>query len=72
MEKIKGNIISTFIKEQRKFYGYTQKEFSIRTGLGLRFIRELEQGKQTVRMDKVNQAVNFFGFELVPQRPKKK
>ena len=67
MEK-KINYLSKFIKEQRKKYGYTQREFSLRSGLGLRFIRELEQGKQTLRMDKVNQAVNFFGYELTTKR----
>lgn len=48
------NQIAKFIKEKRKEVGLTQKEFSIRSVLGLRFIRELEQGKETVRMDKVN------------------
>ena len=56
--------LSLFIKEQRKKYALTQQEFSLRSGLGLRFVRELEQGKQTLRMDKVNQAINFFGYEI--------
>ena len=51
------NTIATFIKEKRKEAGLTQEEFALRSGLGLRFIRELEQGKETVRMDKVNQAL---------------
>ena len=38
----------------------------MRSGLGLRFVRELEQGKQTVRLDKVNQALAMFGMEAVP------
>ena len=42
------------------------KEFAMRSGLGLRFVRELEQGKETVRMDKVNQALAMFGKEAVP------
>ena len=46
--------------------GLTQKEFAIRCGLGLRFVRELEQGKETVRMDKVNQALSMFDMEAVP------
>ena len=62
------NTISQFIKQKRKEAGLTQEEFAIRSGLGLRFIRELEQGKETVRMDKVNQALSMFGMKAVPGR----
>lgn len=62
------NIIAEFIKQKRKEAGLTQEEFAIRSGLGLRFVRELEQGKETVRMDKVNQALSMFGMEAVPGR----
>ena len=51
------NKIGNYIKEERKKAGLTQEEFAMRSGLGLRFVRELEQGKETVRMDKVNQAL---------------
>ncbi len=60
------NEITKFIKENRKMAGLTQEEFAIRSGLGLRFVRELEQGKKTVRMDKVNIALSMFGMEAVP------
>lgn len=60
------NKIGIFLKQKRKEAGLTQEEFSIRSGLGLRFIRELEQGKETVRMDKINQALAMFGMEAVP------
>lgn len=60
------NTIAEFIKQKRKEMGLTQEEFSIRSGLGLRFVRELEQGKETVRMDKVNQALSMFGMKAVP------
>jgi y4mF family transcriptional regulator len=60
------NAIARFIKESRKASGLTQAEFSLRSGLGLRFIRELEQGKETLRMDKVNQALAMFGKQAVP------
>ncbi|SEA04584.1 transcriptional regulator, y4mF family [Oribacterium sp. KHPX15] len=60
------NTISEFIKRERKKAGLTQEEFALRAGLGLRFVRELEQGKETVRMDKVNQALRMFGMEAVP------
>lgn len=59
------NKIGQYIKEQRKKAGLTQEEFAIRAGLGLRFVRELEQGKETVRLDKVNQALGMFGMEVV-------
>ncbi len=62
------NKIATFIKESRRSAGLTQEEFSIRSGLGIRFVRELEQGKKTVRMDKVNIALGMFGMEAVPGR----
>ena len=60
------NKIAAFIKENRRAAGLTQEEFAMRSGLGLRFIRELDQGKETVRMDKVNVALNMFGMEAVP------
>ncbi len=61
-----------FIKNNRKVAGLTQEEFAMRSGLGLRFVRELEQGKKTVRMDKVNQALAMFGMEAVPGRTDEK
>ena len=60
--------IAEFIKTNRKAAGLMQEEFAIRSGLGLRFIRELEQGKETVRMDKVNVALAMFDMEAVPGR----
>lgn len=60
--------IGEFIKTSRRAAGLTQAEFAMRSGLGLRFVRELEQGKQTVRMDKVNQALAMFGMKAVPGR----
>lgn len=63
-----NNVIGNFIKAERRKAGLTQEEFAMRSGLGLRFVRELEQGKETVRMDKVNQALAMFGMEAVPGR----
>ena len=60
------NMIADFVKMERKRAGLTQEEFAERSGLGLRFVRDLEQGKKTVRMDKVNQALAIFGMEAVP------
>ena len=60
--------LGDFVKKRRKAAGLTQEEFAMRSGLGLRFVRELEQGKETVRMDKVNAALSMFGMEAVPGR----
>ena len=57
------NKIAEFVKRKRKEAGLTQEEFSVRSGLGLRFVRDLEQGKETVRMDKVNTALAMFDME---------
>ena len=62
------NKIARIVKENRKKTGLTQEEFAIRSGLGLRFVRELEQGKETLRMDKVNAALAMFDMETVPGR----
>ncbi|MDO4265863.1 MAG: type II toxin-antitoxin system Y4mF family antitoxin [Eubacteriales bacterium] len=62
------NIIGKTVKEERRKAGLTQEAFALRSGLGLRFVRELEQGKETVRLDKVNQALRMFGMELIPER----
>ena len=62
------NTIAEFVKQKRKEAGLTQVEFAMRSGLGLRFVRDLEQGKETVRMDKVNQALAMFGMKAVPGR----
>ena len=48
----------------RKQYSLTQVELSEKSGVGLRFVRELEQGKQTLRLDKVNQLLSLFGAEV--------
>lgn len=56
--------LSKFIKAMRKQYGLTQVELSEKSGVGLRFVRELEQGKQTLRLDKINQVLNLFGSEV--------
>ena len=62
------NKIARFVKENRKKTGLTQEEFAIRSGLGLRFVRAFEQGKETLRMDKVNAALAMFDMETVPGR----
>ena len=59
-------LLSTTIKQLRKEYHLTQEELAYKSGVGLRFVRNLEQGKPTVRMDKVNQVLELFNLQLGP------
>jgi y4mF family transcriptional regulator len=56
--------IATFIKAKRKNLGLTQVILAEKAGVGLRFVRDLEQGKPTLRLDKVNQVLDLFGSEV--------
>lgn len=58
------NSIGKIIKARRKQLGITQKDFATFANLGYRFVKELEEGKETVRLDKVEQALIFLGLEL--------
>ena len=58
--------IAEFVKEMRKKFGLTQVDLADKSGVGLRFVRELEQGKQTLRMDKINQVLRLFGRHVGP------
>jgi y4mF family transcriptional regulator len=64
--EILAQSLQKFIKEKRSQANLTQPELAIKAGVGLRFIREMEQGKSTLRMDKVNQVLLLLGFELGP------
>ena len=64
------NNISTFIKYQRKKLGITQEELALKAGVGIRFIREMEQGKKTLQLDKVEHVLDLFGFQLTPSKQK--
>ncbi len=58
------NDISIFVKQKRKQNKLTQPELALKAGVGLRFVRDLEQGKNTLRMDKVNDVLRLFGETL--------
>ena len=62
--EIEWLLLSKYVKAMRKQYNLTQVELSEKSGVGLRLVRELEQGKQTLRLDKVNQILNLFGSEI--------
>jgi y4mF family transcriptional regulator len=61
-----NNRLPRFLKEKRKLANLTQPELAAKAGVGLRFVRDLEQGKATLKMDKVNQVLKLFGHELGP------
>ncbi len=60
--------LAAFMKYQRKQAALTQEELASKAGVGLRFIRDMEQGKETLQVDKVEQVLKLFGFELAPAR----
>ena len=60
--------LAKFIKAKRKEFGLTQVDLSQKSGVGLRFVREMEQGKETLRLDKVNQVLVLFGAEMAPMK----
>jgi len=62
------NSLSSFIRFQRKKLGITQEELARKVGVGIRFIRELEQGKSSLQLDKVEQVLHLFGFQLTPSK----
>ncbi len=56
--------LNNFIKEKRNAAGLTQPELAEKAGVGLRFIRDIEQGKESLRLDKVNQVLQLFGHQV--------
>ena len=66
MNKKTKNPISSFVRQQRKALKMTQQDLADRAGVGIRFIRELEAGKPTLRLDKVNIVLDLFGHTLAP------
>ena len=58
--------LAAFVKQRRKLLQLSQQDLAAKAGVGLRFVRELEQGKATLRLDKVNLMLRLFGHELTP------
>lgn len=61
---MKTTQLSKVVKNLRKEHGLTQEDLAMKSGVGLCFIRNLEQGKASLRMDKVNQLLDLFNYEL--------
>ena len=64
--------LNKFVKERRKSLKLTQKEMAEKAGVGIRFVRELERGKETLKMNKINQVLELFGHVLGPQKYERK
>jgi y4mF family transcriptional regulator len=58
--------LAKFLKAKRRALGLNQRDLADRAGVGLRFIRDMEQGKPTLRLDKVNQVLALFGHRMEP------
>ncbi len=59
-----NNSIALFLKKNRKLTGLTQEQLALKAGVGLRFLRELEQEKPNQTIDKVNQVLGMYGGKL--------
>ena len=58
--------LAEFLKNKRKLTNLNQSALAEKAGVGLRFVREIEQGKESLRIDKVNQVLKLFGYEMGP------
>ncbi len=56
--------VAHFIRLARVSQGLTQRELADRCSVPLKTIREVEQGKPTVRMDTLNRILEYFGHEV--------
>jgi transcriptional regulator with XRE-family HTH domain len=68
MKEKTNRALGATLKQIRKSTGLSQEEFALRSGLGLHFVRNLEQGSSSLRLDKANKAFEFFGYELTPTK----
>ena len=60
-----------FFKQKRKETSLTQAELARKAGVGIRFVRDVEQGKSSVRLDRLNAVLSLFGFWAGPVRSPK-
>jgi y4mF family transcriptional regulator len=63
-----GTPFSLFLKQKRKETSLTQEELALKAGVGLRFIRDIEQGKKSLQLDKLNAVLSLFGYQAGPVR----
>jgi y4mF family transcriptional regulator len=58
--------LAQFVKEKRNEVNLTQEAFAERAGVALTVIRKIEQGKENLNLEKVNQVLKMFGHTLAP------
>ncbi|MBN8653083.1 MAG: helix-turn-helix transcriptional regulator [Cytophagales bacterium] len=58
--------LADFVKSKRQALKMTQQELALKAGVGYRFVRELEAGKTTLQLEKVNDVLKLFGHEVGP------
>ncbi len=58
--------LSQFVKDKRKSVNLTQEEFALEAGVALTVVRKIEQGKENLNLEKVNQVLKMFGHTLAP------
>ncbi len=56
--------IGILVRQERKQQGLTQEQLAAHCGIGIRFLRELEQGKETCHVGKVLHVVQMLGVNL--------
>ncbi|MBP9694770.1 MAG: helix-turn-helix transcriptional regulator [Alphaproteobacteria bacterium] len=56
--------LGRLVRETRKEQGLTQEQLAATTGVGLRFMRELEQGKESCHIGKVMMVMAMLGLDL--------
>ncbi len=56
--------LGAVVKRVRKEQGLTQKQLAATAGVGVRFIRELEQGKQSCHIGKALAVVAMLGIDI--------
>jgi len=61
--------IGKLIRETRKRLGSTQKDLALTSGTGLRFIVDLEKGKETCEFGKVLTVLNTLGIRMMLTPP---
>ena len=61
--------IGRLIHDTRRTLGVTQKELALTSGTGLRFIIELEKGKETAEVGKVLTVLQTLGIQLALTPP---
>ncbi len=56
--------LSGLIKQTRKEQGLTQEQLAATAGVGIRFIRELEQGKESCHIGKALTVISMLGMDI--------